>query len=191
MKVGVFALQGDFQKHMDMLNKLGAEAVPVKTASLLNECDGLIIPGGESTTFLNLIDKIGLRNDLISFIKEKPVMTTCAGSIIVASNVEGENRYNPLGVIDLSVLRNAYGRQVDSFVDFIDLTPEFAGKKDPFEGVFIRAPRFVKIGKDGKILGTYKGEPVLVEFDNVIAATFHPELTNDNRIHSYFLTKIK
>lgn len=182
--IGIFALQGDFEKHGKAVNELGHTARYVKDAKTLNSCEKLIIPGGESTTFLKLIDRLGLRNPLIQFAKKKAVFGTCAGLIILSEKVENDTIV-PLGLIDMVSSRNAYGRQIDSFIDNIDI--EIGAKKKPFEAVFIRAPKIVSTGKGVRVLAKHNNDVVLVAQNRVLAATFHPELTDDLAIHDFFI----
>lgn len=190
MLIGVLALQGDFEKHQQIMNKLNVNSTLVKNNEQLCKCDALIIPGGESTTFLHLIDQFHMRHMLIEFAKKKPVFATCAGSIIVAKEVIDEHRFDPLGIIDIVVNRNAFGRQIDSFIDDIDLSKDIDSVNPKFEGVFIRAPKFKALSEDIKVIATYKNEPVLIEKGNIVVGTFHPELTDDLRIHKYFVDKV-
>lgn len=191
MVVGILALQGDFELHQKMIEKLDVKSILVKNPGDLEKCDGLIIPGGESTTFMHLIDKIGLKDAISEFLKSKPVFGTCAGSIILSGKVIGETRYETFKAIDIEIQRNAYGRQIDSFVDEIKLSGEIDKNNPVFEGVFIRAPKFIKLGEGVKPLAYHNQDVVMAESGNILVATFHPELTDDTRIHQYFLSKIK
>ena len=184
--IGIFALQGDFEKHKLAVEKLGFSTALVKTDEALNRCSKLIIPGGESTTFLKLVDKMKMRQPLLRFAKDRAIMGTCAGLIILANTVDNLEQH-PLGLIDISVQRNAYGRQIDSFVDTVTL--EINNSKINFEGVFIRAPKITSFGKDVKKLAEYKGEVVMAAEKNILVATFHPELTGDLTIHDYFINE--
>ena len=187
MQIGVLAIQGDFDKHLQMLQKLKVDALPVKTASQLIDCTGLILPGGESTTFINLLHKHDLWEEIKSFAQNKPIFGTCAGLIVLANKVT-KNHVETMGVINIEVDRNAYGRQVDSFIDNIQL--DFNTGKFDFEGVFIRAPKIRQIGQDVKPLGWHGQDVVLAEQDNILVATFHPELTEDKAVHEYFVKKV-
>ncbi len=185
--IGVLSLQGDFDKHKQAIEEVGHHALLVKDAKTLKQCDKLIIPGGESTTQLLLIDKLGLREPLIEFGKNKAIMGTCAGLILLGSTREhlpGE----PLALIDIKVKRNAYGRQVDSFIDMVKLN--FDGTESTIEGVFIRAPKILSVGKDVRVLGTMRDDIVLAANDHVMVATFHPELSNNYRVHRYFIERV-
>ena len=183
-RIGVLALQGDFAKHLTMLDSLGVETLPVKKPEQLESCAGLIIPGGETTTLTKLMVKYGFYEPLREFGRKFPVMGTCAGAILVAKNVD-DSRVQPLGLIDISVKRNAYGRQVDSFI--ADIQTSMFEDPPTFPAVFIRAPKIAATHNGVEILMSCQGEPVMVREKNILAVTFHPELTNDNRIHRYFL----
>ena len=187
MQIGVLAIQGDFDKHLQILQKLKVDALPVKTASQLIDCTGLILPGGESTTFINLLHKHDLWEEIKSFAQNKPIFGTCAGLIVLANKVT-KNHVETMGVINIEIDRNAYGRQVDSFIDNIQL--DFNTGKFDFEGVFIRAPKIRQIGQDVKPLGWHGQDVVLAEQDNILVATFHPELTEDKAVHEYFVKKV-
>lgn len=190
-KVGILALQGDFEAHAKAIERAGAEPVLVRTAEELKSVDGLVIPGGESTTMLKLLDYMGLKEPLREFAREKPVFGTCAGAILLAKEVENPAQES-LGAVDLTVERNAYGRQIDSRVATIHPDAEFekrAGAGD-MEAVFIRAPIIRRTGPDVRILAQYEGDPVLVEQGRHLIATFHPELTQDSRVHKLFLNKL-
>ncbi len=182
--LGILSLQGNFAKHQSMARSLGVAARLIKKPEELAACDGLILPGGESTTLTKLMRLYGFYEPLREFVKHFPIMGTCAGMILLASQVDDE-RVEPLGVIDITVSRNAYGRQIDSFI-----TPVNAacfGNGTPFRSIFIRAPRIRTVGADVNVLMEHKGEPVMVRNNNVLALAFHPELTDDARIHRYFL----
>jgi len=190
-RVGVLALQGDFEAHQRALTRAGADAVQVRTAEQLNDLDGLVIPGGESTTMLKLLNYMDLKEPLRRFAHEKPVFGTCAGAILLATDVQNPAQES-FGVVDMTVERNAYGRQIDSRVATIEPGEEFqqrAGAGD-VEAVFIRAPIIRRTGPGVKVLAEYHGDPVLVEQGNHLIATFHPELTGDARVHRLFLAKL-
>jgi 5'-phosphate synthase pdxT subunit len=182
--VGVLALQGDYAKHAEVIKKLEYNTIFVRDTADLRNCNALIIPGGESTTFLKLIEKIGLRNPLIEFGEQKVIMGTCAGLIILAAKTNALE-CEPLKLIDIEVHRNAYGRQIDSFVDEINL--RMNGTPVKYEGVFIRAPKIVSIGKSVQPLAYHGDDIVMASNENILVATFHPELTDDSIIHKYFL----
>jgi 5'-phosphate synthase pdxT subunit len=189
-KVGVLALQGDFAAHGAALERAGAAPVYVREAEQLAALDGLIIPGGESTTMLKLLHYDGLFDALAEFGRRRPIFGTCAGAILLAKEVLNPAQES-FGLMDLSVERNAYGRQVDSRIAEV----EFAGDEataapDKMEAVFIRAPIIRRTGPGVKVLATYAGDPVLVEQGPHLAATFHPELTADSRVHRLFLDKL-
>lgn len=189
MKIGVLALQGAFAKHAEMVRKLGAVAIEVRKPEDLEQCDGLIIPGGESTTMMLHIEFIKLREALHSFFQEKPVFGTCAGLILISKEIVSDSM-KPFGLLDVAVERNAFGRQSESFSKEILLSLDFARPK-PFHAVFIRAPRINSIGPTVKVLAELDGEPILIQQGRHMAATFHPELTDDPAIHSYFLKLVK
>jgi len=190
-RVGILALQGDFEAHAKALERVGAEPVLVRTAEQLDSVDGLIIPGGESTTMLKLLNFMDLKEPLRKFASEKPVFGTCAGAILLAKEVQNPSQES-FGVIDLTVERNAYGRQLDSRVASIHPNADFQQRTaaGDVEAVFIRAPIIRRTGPGVKVLAQYEGDPVLVEQGRHLVATFHPELTQDSRVHQLFLTKI-
>jgi pyridoxal 5'-phosphate synthase pdxT subunit len=177
MKVGVLALQGNFREHAAMLGRLGAEPVEVRKPEQLGGLDGLVIPGGESTTFMRLMRLYGLEDAIRRF--EQPVLGTCAGLIVLDRD--------HLGLVDVEVARNAYGRQVSSFEADLDL----AGEEKPLRGVFIRAPRVQQAGEKVEVLSELDGEPVLLRQGRFLVATFHPELTDDTRVHELFLDLVR
>ena len=186
-RIGVLALQGDFEAHAKVLVGLGCEVVEVRRVAQLAGLDGLVIPGGESTTLLNLMADEPWFPALTRF-KEGggALMGTCAGAILLARRVVNPPQ-DSVGLLDATVARNAFGRQVDSFETTID-APGLGGT---IEAVFIRAPRFQALGPDVQTLAVYDGEPVLVREGRVLAMTFHPELTRDAKLHAYFLTMVQ
>jgi 5'-phosphate synthase pdxT subunit len=189
--VGVLALQGDFAAHGAALERAGAAPVYVRGHEQLAGLDGLIIPGGESTTMLKLLRYDGFWDALVEFGRHKPIFGTCAGAILLASSVLSPAQES-LGLMDLEIERNAYGRQIDSRVAALEPEAEFqertgAGK---LEAVFIRAPVIRHVGGGARVLAWYSGDPVLVESGAHLAATFHPELTRDTRVHALFLGKL-
>ena len=190
-RVGVLSLQGDFAAHGEALARAGAEPVYVREPEQLDGLDGLVIPGGESTTMLKLMGKEGLMAPVAEFGRRKPIFGTCAGAILLANQVTNPAQES-LGLMDLTVERNAYGRQIDSRVVEIETDPEFEEKTAPgkLEAVFIRAPIIRDLGGDSRVLARYNGDPVLVEQGRHLVATFHPELTRDSRVHQYFLEKL-
>jgi len=185
MKIGVLALQGDFDAHRKRLEELGAEVVLVRRPEQLDEVDALVIPGGESGTFLKLLGEQGLEK-LKQFVRAKPAFGTCAGAILLATQVE--NPHQPgLGALDITIRRNAYGRQVDSSIRQV----ETALGGDPLEMVFIRAPKIERVGRDVEVLAREGNDPVLVRQGKTMAATFHPELSEDKRVHAAFLELVR
>lgn len=190
-KVGVLSLQGDFAAHGEALERAGAEPVFVRRREQLDGIDGLVIPGGESTTMLKLLRYENLLEPLAEFGRRKPIFGTCAGAILLAEEVSGPAQES-LGLMDIDIERNAYGRQVDSRVAEIAPEPEFEKRTTPgkLEAVFIRAPIIRRVGGAAKVLASYNGDPVLVEQGLHLAATFHPELTADARVHELFLEKL-
>jgi 5'-phosphate synthase pdxT subunit len=176
-KIGVLALQGNFREHAAMLRRLGADALEVRKPEQLEALDGLVIPGGESTTFTRLMGLYGLDEADRAFTR--PVLGTCAGMIVLDRN--------HLGSVDLEVDRNAYGRQVASF----EADLELAGETEPLRGVFIRAPRVLDAGPEVEVLAELDGEPVLLREGRFIVASFHPELTDDTRVHELFLRAVE
>ncbi len=184
--VGILAIQGDFALHAKMLDRIGAPWKLVKHAAEFREVSRLIMPGGESTTMLKFFSGEGVGPAILEFAKQgKPVFGTCAGAILLAKEVLNPPQ-DRLGLIDVSIERNAYGRQIDSAVR-LGHCPEITDH--PVEMVFIRAPIIRRVGKDVRVLGLAENLPVLVEQGNVLAATFHPELTEDETLHRYFLNK--
>jgi len=181
MKIGVLALQGDFDAHRRRLEELGAEVVLVKKPEQLQDIDGLVIPGGESGTFLRLLGPDGLAK-LKDFVRAKPTFGTCAGCILLATEVENPKQAG-LGALDITVRRNAYGRQIDSSIR----DGRFLNDNEPIEMVFIRAPKIERLGAGVEVIATEGNDPVLVREGKTLAATFHPELSDDRRIHQYFL----
>jgi len=183
MKIGVLALQGDFDAHRRRLEELGAEVLLIKKPEQLDEIDGLVIPGGESSTFLKLLGNAGFEK-LKQFVQAKPTFGTCAGAILLASEVENPKQAG-LGAIDIRVRRNAYGRQLESSIR----EGKFAGS--PLEMVFIRAPKIERVGKGVEVLATEGDDPVAVCEGKAMAATFHPELSDDPRVHRAFLDLVR
>jgi len=182
MTIGVLALQGDFDAHRRRLEELGAEVVLVKKPEQLDEIDGLIIPGGESSTLLKLLGEAGFEK-LRQFVRVKPTFGTCAGAILLATEVENPQQPS-LGALDIGIRRNAYGRQIDSSIR------EGRFQNGPIEMVFIRAPKIERLGEHVEVIATDGDDPVLVLQGKTLAATFHPELSDDRRIHRFFLDLI-
>ncbi|WP_339060735.1 pyridoxal 5'-phosphate synthase glutaminase subunit PdxT [Tepidibacillus marianensis] len=187
MKIGVLALQGAVAEHMRMIEMLGEEVVAVKRVEQLEEIDGIIIPGGESTAIGKLMGKYGFASSLMDFSNQKkPVFGTCAGLIILAKEIHGETDTH-LGLMDVKVERNAFGRQRDSF----ETELQIKGVADDFQAVFIRAPYIMEVKNDTEILSVYEGKVVAVRQGHLLGAAFHPELTLDPRFHKYFVDMVK
>ncbi|MCS6886433.1 MAG: pyridoxal 5'-phosphate synthase glutaminase subunit PdxT [Acidobacteriota bacterium] len=181
MKVGVLALQGAYKKHCEALTRLGIEAVEIRNAAQLQDLQAIVLPGGESTTMLKLMNEEHLKEPLREFAATRPTFGTCAGLILLAREVSCP-RQDSLGILDIAVKRNGYGRQIDSF----EAKAEVKGIGE-MELVFIRAPIITAVGNDVEVLATHQGLPVLIRQGKVLGATFHPELTSDLRIHKMFL----
>jgi len=196
MKIGVLALQGDFDAHRRRLEELGAEVVLVRKPEQFDEVDGLVIPGGESGTFLKLLGEDGFEK-LKNFVKVKPTFGTCAGAILLASEVENPDQVG-LGALNIRIRRNAYGRQVASSIregKFLadlnhHLKDAHAADASPLEMVFIRAPKIVGVGEGVEVLATEGNDPVAVRQGRAMAVTFHPELSDDPRVHQAFLAMV-
>ena len=185
--IGVLAIQGDFALHAKMLERIGAPYKLVKHVAQLAEVSGLVMPGGESTTMLKFFEKEGMGEAIKEFVAAgQPVFGTCAGAILLAKEVLNPAQER-LALLDITIERNAYGRQVDSSVRQGDCP---ALSERPVEMVFIRAPIIRRVGEAVRVLGRCDGLPVLVEQGNVLAATFHPELTEDESVHRYFIEKL-
>lgn len=184
MRIGVLALQGDVREHVAALERIGAEPIVVRTPDELETVFGLVIPGGESTTIGKLADRYGLIEPLRDrIIRGMPVLGTCAGMILLASGTTSSRPQHLLGVLDVTVERNAFGRQVDSFEAAVDVK----GFDEPFWGVFIRAPRVAGVGPGVDVLGEIDGRPVVVRQGSIMATSFHPELAGDDRLHTLVL----
>jgi pyridoxal 5'-phosphate synthase pdxT subunit len=177
LRIGVLALQGNFREHAAMLRKLGAEVVEVRKSEQLDRLDGLVIPGGESTTFMHLMRLYGLDEAVSSF--EQPILGTCAGMIVLDRG--------HLGLVDIRVRRNAFGRQAASFETDLDV----AGEREPLRAVFIRAPWIEEVGPEVEVLAEVDGHPVLARQGRFLVAAFHPELTDDTRLHELFLESVR
>ncbi len=177
LRIGVLALQGNFREHAAMLRRVGADPVEVRKPEQLDGLDGLVIPGGESTTFMRLMRLYGLDEAIKTF--EQPVFGTCAGMIVLDRN--------HLGLVDVAVRRNAFGRQVASFETDLDV----AGEDEPMRAVFIRAPWVEEVGPEVEVLGLVDGRPVLARDGRYLVAAFHPELTDDTRLHERFLELVR
>lgn len=186
--VGVLAFQGAFFKHVSILQTLKVPTQLVRTPHDLEKCDALIIPGGESTVIAYHIDYAGMRDSLQKFAMNKPIFGTCAGMILLAKEVV-DGSVKSLGVLDICVERNGFGRQKDSFSTTLEV--KLKSNTHPFHSIFIRAPRIKSYGKGVKVIAQFDEEPVLVHQNNCLAATFHPELTGDPTIHKFFLSLLK
>ena len=186
MKVGILAFQGDYKLHEYILHKLNVSTILVKYIEQLEGIDALIIPGGESTVMSKMIyeNKFGL--SLKEFSKNKSIYGTCAGSILMSSLCE-DSRIKPLSIVGVQAIRNAWGRQIDSFCDDIKLS---FSKNNKFVATFIRAPKLKLIDKNLKVLSFYKNEPILIRSNKHLLSSFHPEVSNDTRIHEYFIKMI-
>ena len=183
-KIGVLAIQGDYQEHKNMLEGVGAVTKEIRLPNEIEDIDGLIIPGGESTTIIQLIDIYEMRNPIIERVNSgMAIWGTCAGMISIAKSLK-DKRPDPLHLMDIEVSRNAFGRQIDSFETYLDIK-NIEGP--PVRGIFIRAPVVTNIGKGVEILSEIEsGKPVMVLQDKMLATSFHPELTDDTRIHEFF-----
>ena len=183
VKIGIVAIQGDFAAHAAMLRELGAETVEVRTVQDFEGCDGIVLPGGESTTQLQFLKEEGLFDAIRKFSKQGgTIFGTCAGAILLATEVENPKQ-DSLKLLDMTVLRNGYGRQIASDV----VSGPTKLKREPLEMVFIRGPIIERAGPGLKVLAEYAGKPALVQRDHILAATFHPELTDDTTVHRHFL----
>jgi 5'-phosphate synthase pdxT subunit len=187
--IGTLALQGAFRAHVERLRAFGVDAVEVRTPAQLEGCDALVMPGGESTTMSNLLTTSGLFEPIAERIDAgMPTFGTCAGMILLAVKIlDGRGDQRSFGALDIAVRRNAYGRQIDSFEADLDVE----GFADPFHGVFIRAPRIESVGEGVEVLAAYDDEPVLVRHGPLMAASFHPELTTDGRLHGLFVDAVE
>ena len=190
MKIGILALQGAVQPHQEKLRELGIDAPEVRRREDLAGVDGIILPGGESSTMLKLLNINQMWDDFRSFVAEKPAWGICAGAILLAKHVSNPEQES-LGAIDMDVERNAYGRQLDSFItDHMQIDkafPDGAGQ----EGVFIRAPRFTRLGPSVQTLITCRNDPVMVTSGHILASAFHPELSPGYRVHKYFAELVR
>jgi len=183
MRIGILAIQGDFEAHAAMLRSLGANTIEVRTIADLTGCDGLVLPGGESTTQLQFLQEEGLYDAIRRFSADgQAIFGTCAGAILLATKVKNPAQ-DSLKLLDMTILRNGYGRQMASDVFFAPCSL----KKEPLEMVFIRGPVIEKVGPRLSVLAKHQGKPVLVQNGHILAATFHPELTGDSTVHRHFL----
>ena len=200
IKIGVLALQGDFNQHGEVLRSLGVSVQEVRKPKDLECCRGLIIPGGESTAMLKQIEFIQMRDPLLAFAKERPLFGTCAGLILMSRNIRSSLSQSlqkvqpsqplpPLELLDIEVERNAFGRQADSFQTsvFLELLP---GDRQQFPAIFIRAPRIREWGDKVEVLASFNDEPILVRQGNHLGASFHPELTSNSYVHQFFVEVI-
>ena len=187
--IGVLAIQGDFLEHRQVLERLGSVVLEVRTRDELDEVDGLIIPGGESTTIVQLLDIFDIRDHLVNLVKNgMPIWGTCAGMIVLANTLT-DQRPNPLNLMDINVTRNAFGRQVDSFEADLEID-EIDGQ--PYRAIFIRAPVVNSVGPNVQVISRLNdGRPVAVRENHMLATAFHPELTSDDRIHQMFLRMVE
>ena len=183
MIVGILALQGNFIQHKKFVDKIGVQNILVRHPNEINQCDSLIMPGGESTSISKQIDNNQFRKKLIEFALAKPILGTCAGMIMLSTSMPRANM-SPLNIMDFHIERNAWGSQVNSFSANINLNFD---ENRPFHAIFIRAPKISKIGKDVHVLATFDGEPVLLSNGMHIVSSFHPEIGEDYRIHEYFI----
>lgn len=186
--IGVLAFQGAFAKHAETFKALGAEVIEVRKPADLLKCDALVIPGGESTTMMKQIKFIDFAEAFQEFSKKKPVFGTCAGLILMSKKVIGDAMH-PFGLLDVDVERNAFGRQVESFHTDLEVYLK-PGQSKQVPAVFIRAPRIRRVGEEIKVLSSFEDEPVLIRQGFHLGATFHPELTTNSSIHSYFLSLV-
>ena len=187
MKVGILAIQGDFSLHKKSLDKLGAESIYVRSTYDLKKCSSLILPGGESTTMSLLLSRYKLDKSIYDFSIDHSIFGICAGSILM-SKKSYDSRIKNLDIIKMDSLRNAWGNQIHSFSDYIDLNSDL--NINEFNATFIRAPKFKNIDSSCEVLATYNSEPVLIKNKRHFAASFHPEIGNDTRIFEYFLNFI-
>jgi 5'-phosphate synthase pdxT subunit len=187
-RIGVLALQGAFREHILALKRLGAEAVPLRSPEELDDLDGVVLPGGESTTMDKLLRKFELQQPLKRRIGEgMPVLATCAGLILLADEVrDGLPDQESMHLLPVTVRRNAYGRQPESFEADVDVE----GLEEPFRGVFIRAPLVEEVGAGVEVLGSVEGRPVAIRSGHILGLTFHPELTGDDRLHEIFIDDV-
>ena len=188
MRIGVLSLQGDFAEHITALREAGAEAVPVKTPEQVRACAGLVIPGGESTTIGKLCVRFGVGEAILDLARSgAPLWGTCAGMILLAKNIEGSDQWR-LGLMDIAVRRNAFGRQVDSFETDLDFTGIAGG---PVRAVFIRAPYITQVNGEAQALAVHADKIVAARQGTLLATAFHPELTRDRRVQEYFLQMVR
>ena len=181
--IGVLALQGDYDKHLRTLDRVNIPAIDVRYPSQLSKIDGLIIPGGESTTMNDLMSRIDFHNHLIDFAQKKPIMGSCAGLILMSKKIKNDDKINPLGILDIEVTRNAYGRQLHSFIDKVEVVVD--GSIINERVAFIRAPKISSIGKSTEVIGKHKNDIVGVKTGIHYGFAFHPELSENAYLHQY------
>lgn len=186
MRLGIFSLQGAVEPHQEKFNSLGAETLRIREAEELDACDGLVLPGGESTTFLKLVEQYGLKEPLIQFGEKKPIWGICAGAILLAEQVENPTQ-GSLGLVPVTIRRNAYGRQNESFITEVGLSLNGSGES-PTEAVFIRAPQITQWDDRLDVLASHQSQPVVARFGHHLLTTFHPELSPTTTLHQYFLS---
>jgi len=187
MNIGVLAVQGAFREHKIAFEDLGVKVTEVRLANQLDNLDALVIPGGESSTMAKLMQNYGLDTAIKDFYKSgAAIWGTCAGAIAVASKIVDQPEQPRLALMDISVERNSYGRQIASF----EVDVEIEGFRKPFHAIFIRAPRILAVGENVKTIASYNNDPIMVVENKVMATVFHPELTNDRRIHKYFIENL-
>jgi pyridoxal 5'-phosphate synthase pdxT subunit len=186
MRIGVLAIQGDYEAHKRRLEQLGAEVTLVRKPEQLDAIDAIVIPGGESSTFLNFLVERGFLEKLRDFVRTNPTLGTCAGAILLATEIENPPQPS-LQALDICIRRNAYGRQNESSIR--EAATKLGGR--PLEMVFIRAPKILSTGKNVEVLASEGGDPVLVRQGKIMAATFHPELSDDTRVHQEFLKLVE
>ena len=187
--VGILALQGDYERHQRQLEAVGAKCRLVRLPQDLKDIDSIIIPGGESTTMDILLDRFKLREPLTKFAQSAPVFGTCAGMVMLAHGIKDNlSKVTPLGLLDIDVIRNGYGRQVHSFEDTV--TADLGDGEITVDATFIRAPKITRLGSEVTVLASYLGDPVLVRQDNLLSSSFHAELSDDTRLLEYFLGKV-
>ncbi len=190
MTIGVLALQGNFAKHIEMLSNLSVHTIEVKKPEDLDKCDGLIIPGGESTVIFRQMNFIKLNEKLVEFGEKKPIFGTCAGLILMSSEIIS-SPMKPFGFLDIKVERNGFGRQVESFRDNVQIYLNAKKQAASFPAIFIRAPRIKSCEPAVEVLAEYNGEPILIKQGHHLGASFHPELTTDTSIHRYFISLVQ
>lgn len=185
--IGILALQGNFHAHLQKLDELNISAKEIRYPNQLKDIDGLIIPGGESTTINNLMKRVGFHREIKIFAEKKPILGTCAGLIMMSTFIENDNRVAPLGILEIEVSRNAYGRQADSFAGKININID--NQIPAIKAPFIRAPKIINISKSIEVIGTYRNDIVAVKSGIHMGLTFHPELSDTTFFHNYIFNK--